>query len=127
MSTEAPVILYIEDNADNRKLVSRVLKAAGFQVYGVGDGHAGIAFTEERKPDLILVDIQLPTIDGYTVMTELRRRRELDDVPIVALTANVMRDDREKSFAAGSDGFIQKPIDVDQLPAQIQAYLAEVR
>ncbi len=122
---DAPVILYIEDNADNRKLVSRVLKAAGFVVFGATDGITGLQFIARQIPDLILLDINLPIIDGYEVATQLRRQKELDNTPIVALTANVMQQDREKSAAAGCNGYIQKPIDVDSLPGQIRSYLAK--
>ncbi|KAA3660287.1 MAG: response regulator [Chloroflexi bacterium] len=120
---DGPVILYIEDNHDNRKLVSRILQAAGFTVYGVIDGRSGLAFVKETKPDLILVDLQLPEIDGYTVTTELRKMKALHNTPIVALTANVMKEDQEKSYAAGCNGFIHKPINVDLLPEQVNTYL----
>ena len=119
----SPVILYIEDNHDNRKLVSRILQAAGYTVHGVVDGPSGLAFVQETKPDLILIDIQLPDIDGYTVTTELRKMEALYDTPIVALTANVMKEDQEKSIAVGCNGFIHKPINVDLLPEQVKRYL----
>lgn len=125
MENNTPLILYIEDNDDNRKLVGRVLNAAGYHVHGVPDGYAGFDFVAQRTPDLILVDIQLPHIDGYTVIEELRKRQQLNTVPIIALTANVMKNDQERSYKAGCNGFIQKPVDVDLLPAQIMAYLAK--
>jgi len=118
-----PVILYIEDNVDNRKLVGRVLKAAGFTVHGVADGLAGLEFVAQLIPDLILLDINLPIVDGYTIAAQLRQQKQLESTPIVALTANVMRQDRNKSVAAGCNGFLQKPISVDDLPNQIRAYL----
>jgi two-component system cell cycle response regulator DivK len=121
--SNGPVILYIEDNHDNRKLVSRILQAAGFTVHGVIDGRSGLDFVQETKPDLILVDLQLPEIDGYTVTTELRKMEDLHNTPIVALTANVMKEDQERSFAAGCNGFIHKPINVDLLPEQVNTYL----
>ncbi len=120
---DGPIILYIEDNHDNRKLVSRILQAAGYIVHGVIDGPSGLAFVRETKPDLILVDLQLPQIDGYTVATELRKMESLRSTPIVALTANVMKEDQEKSYAAGCNGFIHKPINVDLLPEQVKTYL----
>ena len=121
------IILYIEDNPDNRKLVSRILGAAGFTVHTANDGAAGLAYVEEHIPDLILVDLQLPEIDGLTVTRILRTMARLQDVPIVALTANVLKEDREQSLAAGCNGFIQKPISVDQLPLQIESYLTPTR
>lgn len=119
-----PLILYVEDNLDNRKLVSRVLRASGFAFHGVGDGKAALAYIAEQTPDLILMDINLPEIDGYAMTTELRKLDKLANIPIVALTANVMKADREKSLEAGCDGFIQKPINVDRLPDQIREYLS---
>lgn len=118
-----PVILYIEDNPDNRMLVYRVLRAEGFEIHSVPDGRSGLNFLEEQTPNLILMDINLPEIDGYTLTTLLKSRPELVDVPIIALTANVMKGDREKSFEAGCDGYLQKPINVDLLGNQIRSYL----
>ncbi len=122
MSDET-VILYIEDNPDNRKLVTRVLGASGFVVHTANDGVEGFAYIENNLPDLILVDLQLPDIDGYAVTRTLRQMNKLNNVPIIALTANVLKEDRERSFAAGCNGFIEKPISVDQLPTQIESYL----
>ncbi|MCP5095033.1 MAG: response regulator [Chloroflexi bacterium] len=121
---DSPVILYIEDNLDNRKLVSRVLQASGFIVYGVEDGAKGLAFVAKQIPDLILMDLQLPEVDGYTITKEMRKMEKLTAIPIVALTANVLKEDKERSKKAGCDGFIHKPIDVDLLPAQIESYLS---
>lgn len=127
MTESNPVVLYIEDNDDNRKLVHRVLRAAGFRVIGVGDGIEGLAYVEKHLPDLILMDMQLPDIDGYTVTQQMRRMPQLKRIPIVALTANVLKEDRERSFAAGCDGFIYKPIDVDLLPHQVTSYLGNAK
>ncbi|MCA9958659.1 MAG: response regulator [Anaerolineales bacterium] len=121
---DAPLILYVEDNLDNRKLVSRVLRASGFEFHGVEDGKGALAYLAEQTPDLILMDINLPEIDGYTMTQQLRQIDKLATIPIVAMTANVMKADREKSVAAGCDGFIQKPINVDLLPDQIREYLS---
>lgn len=120
---DKPTILYIEDNKDNLKLVKRILRATGFNFHGAVDGQAALAFLAEETPDLILMDINLPDIDGYTMTRQLRRRADLAEVPIVALTANVMKADRDKSIAAGCDGFIQKPINVDRLPQQVRSFL----
>jgi two-component system, cell cycle response regulator DivK len=117
------MILYIEDNSDNLKLVSRVLTAYGFEIHGVTNSKEAFAFLETNTPDLVLVDINLPGMDGYTITRHLRQIERFADTPVVALTANVMRADREKSLEAGCDGFIQKPIDIDALPGQIRQFL----
>lgn len=122
-SNTIPVVLYIEDNQDNRKLVDRVLRAAGFTVVGVEDGIAGLKVVDSLQPDIILVDIQLPEIDGYTVTRKLRKKPKLSNVPIIALTANVLKEDQEKSLAAGCNGFIHKPIDIDLLPQQVHSFI----
>lgn len=124
MRNNSPTILYIEDNVDNFKLVRRVLGAEGFIVYGAGDGHEAFIFLEQHTPDLILMDINLPHIDGYTLAGQLRQQQKLTTIPIVALTANVMKQAQEKSLAAGCNGFIKKPIDVDLLPDQLRSYLS---
>lgn len=121
---EIPTILYIEDNQDNRKLVRRVLRASGFNVHGAPDGQSGLEYINDHTPDLILMDIHLPGMDGYTITRHLRRLERFVATPIIALTANVTAEDQRKSLEAGCDGFIQKPINVDSLPDQIRAYLA---
>jgi two-component system cell cycle response regulator DivK len=114
-------ILYIEDNFENRTLVKRVLQAEGYTVLEAEDGPSGIRMALENHPDLIIMDINLPGVDGYAATTELKK--ELASVPIIAMTANVMKGDREKTLEAGCDGYIQKPIDVDRLPEQIASFL----
>ena len=118
-----PTILYIEDNPENRLLVKRVLEVEGFTVVEAESGIAGLKQAETLKPDLILMDINLPGIDGYELTQRLKQMPHLARVPVVAMTANVMKGDREKTLAAGCDGYIQKPIDVDQLPAQVSRYI----
>ncbi len=120
-------ILYIEDDFQNRVLVRRILEAAGFAVAEAENGVVGLQVAQEIVPDLILMDINLPEMDGYEVTSRLRAMDKLSDVPIVAMTANVMKGDREKTLAAGCDGYIQKPIDVDLLPEQIEQFLAKRR
>jgi two-component system cell cycle response regulator DivK len=116
-------ILYIEDNPDNRLLVRRVLEVEGYKVVEADGGNAGLKKAESLKPDLILMDINLPEIDGYELTHLLKQMPHLAGVPVVAMTANVMKGDREKTLAAGCDGYIQKPIDVDQLPVQVEKFL----
>jgi two-component system cell cycle response regulator DivK len=122
--SNSPTILYVEDNADNFKLVRRVLMAEGFEIHGAETGTEAFAFLEETIPDLILMDINLPQIDGYTLASQIQQQSSFSHIPIIALTANVMKQDHEKSMAAGCKGFIKKPIDVDILPDQIRYYLS---
>ena len=116
-------ILYIEDNPENRLLMRRVLMAEGYVVEEAVDGNSGLQKAAESPPDLILMDINLPEIDGYEVTARLKQLPNMVGVPIIAVTANVMKGDREKTLAAGCDGYIQKPIDIDLLPSQIESFL----
>ena len=116
-------ILYVKDNIDNRILVRRILMAEGYNILEAQDAYDALQVVQKQRPDLILMDINMPEIDGYTLTARLKGMPGLSSVPIIALTANVMRGDRERSFEAGCDGYIQKPIDVDQLPAQIKRFL----
>lgn len=117
-------ILYIEDNPENRMLVRRVLNAEGYNLIEAVDGPAGLAAAQEHVPDLILMDINLPALDGYEVTSRIKMIPKLAHVPVIAMTANVMHGDREKSLAAGCDGYIQKPIDIDLLPEQVAKFLS---
>ncbi len=120
----AAKILYIEDDLQNRVLVRRILEASDFAVIEAENGIVGLRLAQEVTPDLILMDINLPEMDGYEVTSRLKAIESLTHVPIIAMTANVMKGDREKTLAAGCDGYIQKPIDVDSLPEQINHFLA---
>ena len=116
-------ILYIEDNIDNRTLIRRILTAEGYQLVEAGNATEALEILNSLKPGLILMDINMPDIDGYTLTAKIRSMAGFESIPIVALTANVMRGDRERSLEAGCDGYIQKPIDIDLLPQQIERYL----
>lgn len=116
-------ILYVEDNLENRILIRRVLEAEGYQVEEASDGLSGVKMAETNPPDLILMDINLPDIDGYEATKRIRKMDKVSKVPILALTANVLKGDKEKSLDAGCDGYIQKPVDIDALPAEIKKYL----
>jgi len=120
-------ILYIEDNVGNRALVKRILEAEGYSVEEAVDGPSGLKMAAEKQFDLILLDINLPEIDGYDLARRLRSMPNLQSVPILAVTANVMQGDRERTLAAGCNGYIQKPIDVDRLPDQVNAALQKGR
>jgi two-component system cell cycle response regulator DivK len=120
-------ILYIEDNLGNRMLVRRILEAEGYSLTEAPDGPTGLDLAAQEQFDLILLDINLPEIDGYDLAKRMREMSNLDGVPILAVTANVMQGDKERTLEAGCDGFIPKPIDVDKLPEQIEAALERGR
>jgi two-component system cell cycle response regulator DivK len=107
-------ILYVEDNPENRLLVRRILLAEDFDVIEAADAYQAMKIIETTKPDLILMDINLPEVDGYTLTARMKENPKLSQVPIIALTANVMKGDRERILDSGCDGYIQKPIDVDE-------------
>jgi two-component system cell cycle response regulator DivK len=123
MSAARRRILYIEDNPDNRMLVKRILEAEGYTLLEASNAHDGIRLALADPPDLVLMDINLPEVDGYTTTARLKAMPGFQSLKVIALTANVMKGDREKTLEAGCDGYIQKPIDVDALPRQIARYL----
>jgi two-component system cell cycle response regulator DivK len=116
-------ILYIEDSPSNRLLVKRVLMVEGYEVLEAEDGIQGIEIARDKHPDLILMDMNLPDVDGYEMTRRIRDSVDLGGIPVVAVTANVMQGDREKTLEAGCVGYIPKPIDVDALPEQIARFL----
>lgn len=120
-------ILYIEDNLGNRMLVKRILEAEGYSVIEAADGPSGLEIANKERPDLILLDINLPEMDGYDLARKMRGSPRLQGTPILAVTANVMKGDRERTLEAGCDGYIQKPIDVDRLPEQVKAALQKTK
>ena len=120
-------ILHVEDNSDNRKLVRRVLEAEGYEVIEAQNGNQALEYLNSLHIDLALMDINMPDIDGYTLATRIRATPRLAGLPILAMTANVMRGDRERSLDAGCDGYIQKPIDIDILSMQLERYLRKYR
>jgi CheY-like chemotaxis protein len=127
MSPERLKILYVEDNPMNRLLVHRVLTNAGYTLLEAEDGLSGIQIAQEELPDLILMDIMIPGMDGFQVTTKLKSLPELANTPIVALTAKTMDGDRDRALVAGCDGYIPKPIDVDRLPHQVAEFLSGKR
>lgn len=116
-------ILYIEDNDQNFYLVNFILTLQGYEVIWAQDGQAGIEAALGSATDLILLDIQLPVMDGYAVARELRLNPSLDKTPIVALTSYAMPGDREKALQAGCSGYIEKPINPKTFASQIERYL----
>jgi len=116
-------ILVVEDNQDNREMVVKVLKFNGYEVVEAVDGEEGIEKAKTEAPALILLDIYLPKMDGYEVAKRLKGDTGLREIPVIALTAHAMKGNREQALAAGCDGYISKPIDIRELPKQIEQFL----
>ena len=118
-------ILYIEDNPDNMMLVQRALEARGYRLLKAIKGLDGVAAAESEQVDLILLDINLPDIDGYEVARRLRSsgKHELARVPIIAVTANALKGDAEKALEAGCDVYMSKPINIRELWARVEAFV----
>ena len=116
-------ILLIEDNEQNRYLAAFLLEQRGYRVVPAEDGPSGIALAQALAPELILLDIQLPLMDGYAVAQALRGVDALRSTPIVAVTSYAMAGDREKSLAAGCNGYIEKPINPETFVAEIERFL----
>jgi signal transduction histidine kinase len=117
-------ILYVEDDISSRMLIKQVLDVAGYEVVEAGNGMEGIRLAQETTPDLILMDINMPGLDGYAAATKIKGLPGLADTPIIAVTANVVEGDRERALTAGCDGYLPKPIDVDALPRQVNEFLS---
>jgi two-component system cell cycle response regulator DivK len=118
-----PSILVIEDNEANRYLAEFILRKNGFEVSGAQSGQEGIDIAAKQSFDLVLLDIQMPMMDGYEVLRELRRLSAFKETPVLALTAFAMSGDREKALAAGFDGYLEKPIDVPTLINEVKRHL----
>lgn len=116
-------ILLVEDSPLNRRLIEAVLKPRGYRVLVAEDGQQGIDIATAEVPDLILMDVQLPGVSGYDATRILKSRPETRHIPIVALTAHAMTDERDRAVAAGCDGYIVKPIDTRAFPDQLREYL----
>ena len=118
-------ILIVDDMAMNRDLLEQLLED-DYRVVSATNGEESIVMARRERPDLILMDLSLPLLDGWDASRLLKADPELAEIPIIALTAHVMRGDEEKARAAGCDGFLGKPIDEDQLFATIETYLGEM-
>ena len=120
-------VLLIEDNEQNRYRTTFLLERHGYTVISARDGMSGIQLANSSVPDIILLDIQLPTMDGYEVAQALRQCGQLSQVPIVAVTSYAMVGDREKTLTAGCNGYIEKPINPDTFISEIEQFLPDQR
>ncbi|HYQ45007.1 MAG TPA: response regulator [Polyangiaceae bacterium] len=120
-------VLLIEDNEQNRYLVTFLLEQSGYQVIAFADGARGIEAARTMTPVLVLLDIQLPLMDGYAVARALREHDTLRHIPIVAVTSYAMPGDREKALAAGCTGYIEKPINPETFVAEVESAIARAR
>jgi CheY-like chemotaxis protein len=116
-------ILVIEDNERNLKLVRDVLQHAGYQVLEARTGEDGVELAERSAPDLVLMDLQLPGIDGTEALRQLRHSPRTAAVPVVAVSAYAMKDDRDRALRAGFDGYLEKPLSVRLLSDQVRGFL----
>ena len=117
-------ILYVEDNPDNRLLVRRILLSEDYSLLEATDAMDALNVLKTAHPDLILMDINMPDMDGYTLTAKIKSLPGFERVPILAVTANVMRGDKEKTLEAGCDGYIQKPLDIEQLTREIEKFIS---
>ena len=124
---DGALILIVEDNDKNMKLARDLLQYHGFKTLEATNAEDGIVMAREQEPKLVLMDIQLPGMDGVAALGKLREDGKTARIPVVALTASVMKEDRERFDAAGFDGFITKPIDVAQFPSQVRDLVAKGR
>lgn len=120
-----PKILIVEDNPDNRDALSRRLQRRGFEVVMAFDGKAGLAMARSEKPDLILMDMNMPEMDGWEATRQLKAVDETRAIPVIALTAHAMSGDRERALEAGCADYHTKPVELPKLLAQIEAILSQ--
>ncbi len=122
-----PKILLVEDNEDNRDMLSRRLARKGYEVALAVDGAEGVAQAATQKPDLILMDMSLPVLDGWEATRRIKAETATRDIPVIALTAHAMSDDRDRAFAAGCDDYDTKPVELSRLLEKIETLLAKGR
>jgi two-component system cell cycle response regulator DivK len=118
-------ILVIEDQEDNRQILRDLLGTAGFDMIEAADGQEGVAAATKERPDLILMDIQLPIMDGYEATRRIKAIPELKAIPIIAVTSYALSGDEAKAMAAGCDAYVTKPYSPRQLLAKVKEYLAK--
>jgi CheY-like chemotaxis protein len=122
-SKSQPLILVVEDAPDNQVLVEQVFQDSGYCVTCIQDGQAALDWLETNHPDLILLDLSLPEIDGWEVARQLKANDRTAKIPIVAVTAHAMKGDRETAIASGCDDYLTKPLDIDRLESCVKQWL----
>ena len=125
--TDKELVLIVEDNDKNMKLARDLLQFAGLRTLEATSAEDGIAIALREHPDIVLMDIQLPGMDGIAALRKLREDERTAQIPVVALTASVMKSDRDRFDAAGFDGFMQKPVDVRSFAAEVRRFAAQGR
>jgi two-component system cell cycle response regulator DivK len=126
MAGTKKTVLLVEDNEDNLVIYSTILRHSGFEVIEARDGQAGIDTAKAAHPDLILMDVSIPLVDGWEATRRLKADPDTADIPIIALTAHALASDQEKAVAAGCDGYIPKPAEPRLVLATVKQYLGEV-
>lgn len=116
-------ILVVEDNQDNMTLIVDVLTALEYEVFQATDGMRGVQMTQDLRPDLVLMDLSLPKKDGWTATREIKAQTDLEEIPIIALTAHAMKGDKERALEAGCDDYITKPINLQELANKLDDFL----
>ena len=116
-------ILYVEDNPDNVYMLTRRLKKKGFELIVAGDGQEGIDKAIEENPDLILMDLSLPTMDGWTATAKIKEIEQVKDIPIIALSAHAMPEHRDRAIKAGCSDYDTKPVDIKRLLSKMEQYI----
>jgi two-component system cell cycle response regulator DivK len=120
------LILYVEDNFENKLFVRRVIESMGHEMLEAETGYQSLDMAADRPPDLILMDINIPGMDGLETTVKFKENGKLSHIPVIALTANAMKGDKERCLAAGCDGYLQKPIGVSDLRKTVQEYADKV-
>lgn len=120
------LILYVEDNFENKLFVRRVIESMGHEMMEAETGQDSLLIAAERKPDLILMDVNIPGMDGLETTARFKQDPFLADIPVIALTANAMKGDKERCLAAGCDGYMQKPVGVSDLRREINLYASSL-
>ena len=121
------LILYVEDNFENKLFVRRVIESMGHEMLEAETGYQSLDMAAERPPDLILMDINIPGMDGLETTVKFKQNGNLAHIPVIALTANAMKGDKERCLDAGCDGYLQKPIGVSDLRKTVQEYADKVK